>query len=104
MQPGEPKDHLDWIFHIDSKDGLIHGEVFSIRICDLNVDKVVLINSKKVFNQGFQVWKNFVVAQNPILPHEVLQNQVSRWPTVNYSLDFKYDEANKNVNWNENML
>ena len=95
MQPEEPKDHLDWTFYFDSKDGLIHGEVLFIEICDPNVNKVVLINAKGFFIQGFQAWKDFVVAQNLILPHEVLQNQVSHWPAVNYSLDFEHDGAKK---------
>ena len=46
MQPGEPKDYLDWTFYVDSKDRLIHSEVFSIRVCDPNIKRVVVVYSK----------------------------------------------------------
>ena len=104
MQPREFKDYLDWIFYINSEDGLIHSGVLFISICDPNVNKVILINLQKVFIQGFQAWKDFVIAWNLIFSHEVLQNQVLYWPAVNHSLDFKHDSAKENVNQNENVL
>ena len=104
MQPKELKDYLDWTFYIDSKNKLINNEIFSIGICDPNINKVVLVYLKWVSIQGFQVWKDFVVAWNLILPHKVLQNQISRWPVVNYYLDFEHDSAKKDVNQNKNIL
>ena len=46
MQPGESKDHLDQTFYIDFKNGLIDSGIFSIEICDLNVNKMILVYLK----------------------------------------------------------
>ena len=46
MQPRKPKNYLNQIFYIDFENELIHSKILSIRVYDLDINKMVLVYLK----------------------------------------------------------